>query len=178
VIFPLEHLASAPPSTWNVLLSIDGITIDQAAIPPLQPDQSYARVPDGTTTWLYAGTPTIDASNNSTGQPVLPTSSVQTPKATTTPMSSTTAGTGVPAPPVSLGTQPAWSQVQFPADPAPTPTVTDTTDQPAQLPNQPSVPTPATNNGPGAGTIALIVLFSLLLLGGLTWCWRLFRAPR
>lgn len=168
VIFPLENQVTAPPASWNITLNIDGIIVDQAALPLLQPDQSYARVPDGATVWLYAGNPTIDASNNSTNQP--PTSTpTKTPKATKTPGSSATTQ------PISSGTQPAWSQVQFPSDPAPPPTATaNLSPLPSDQPQ--NTPPPQSNNSNGGG-IALIVLFSLLLLGALAWCWRLFHAP-
>ena len=176
VIFPLEHQTVASPASWNIILSIDGIVIDQAAIPPLQPDQSYARVPDGTTTWLYAGNPTIDASNNATGQPIVPTPT-KTPKATKTPVATVTGQPNVPVQPASSGTQPAWGQVQFPLDPTPTSDITTTADPSTQLLSQSQNAPTSTNNGLNGGTIALIVCFALLLLAALLWCWRLFRAP-
>ena len=176
VIFPSEHQAVAAPANWNIILSIDGITIDQAAIPLLQPDQSYARVPDGTTTWLYAGNPTIDASNNSIGQPITPTPT-KTPKGTKTPTGTATVQSNVPVQPASSGTQPAWGQVQFPSDPTPSPSINTAADPSTQLLSQSQNPPAPPNNGPDGGAIALIVFFSLLLLAALLWCWRLFRAP-
>ena len=185
VIFPVERQASAAPASWNIILSIDNITIDQLAAPLLQPDQSYARVPDGATTWLYAGNPTIDFSNNSIDQPITPTAT-KTPKGTKTPVSTATAQAkatlqanattqaNIPAQSASSGTQPVWGQVQFPADPTPT-SDTTTADPSTQLLNQPQGPPASANNGPGGGVIALIVFFALLLLGALLWCWRLFR---
>ena len=179
VLFPLEHQAVAAPSTWNIILSINNIVIDQAATPLLQADQSYARVPDGATTWLYAGNPTIDTSNNAIGQPVLPTPT-KTPKATLT---TTTLTPGSPQPvvpvqPASSGTQPAWGQVQVPSDPTATSDRTGTIDPSMPSLEQPqNSPTTPANTSPGGNTIGLIILFGLLLLGVLFWCWRLFRAP-
>lgn len=168
VLFPLEDQLTAPPTSWNITLSIDGIMVDQAALPLLQPDQSYARVPDGGTVWLYAGTPTIDASNDSINQPPTP-SPTKALKATKTPGSSATAQ------PISSGTQPAWSQVQFPANP-PTPTLA--ANLPPQPSEQPQSPPPQTqSNNLSGGMIALLVFLSLLLTGTLAWCWRLFHAP-
>lgn len=176
VIFPLEHQAVASPASWNIILSIDSIIIDQVAVPQLQQDQSYARVPDGSTTWLYAGNPTIDSSNNSTDQPITPTPT-KTPAGTKTPVSTATAQAQATIQPASVGTQPAWGQVQFPSDPTPTPSTITATDPSTQLLSQPQGPPVAANNGPGGGAIALIIFFVLLLLGALFWCWRLFRAP-
>ena len=181
VIFPLENQTVAPPAMWNVVLSIEGTIIDQVAIPLLQPDQSYARVPDGSTTWLYAGTPTIDGSNNASGQPVTPTPT-RTPTPTKTPKlptptkttgASITGGSGA-SQPSNFGTQPAWTQVQFPPDPTPTATTTDSSTLSLFSPPQ-NPPTPQSNS-PNAWLIALIIFLSLLVLAALAWRWRFFTA--
>jgi hypothetical protein len=168
VIFPLEKQTVALLNNWNILLSIDGVTIDQATLPQLAPDQSYARVPDGSTTWLYAGNPTIAASNNAIGQPVTPTPT-KTPKLTSTP------GTNETPQPSNFGTQPPWSQVRFPVDPSPT-FDSPTTPEPAgQLPGQPQDPPAPQSNSPNGWILALIAFLSLLFLSVLGWIWRLFR---
>ncbi|HEY3992861.1 MAG TPA: hypothetical protein VGM01_08270 [Ktedonobacteraceae bacterium] len=48
MVFPLEHQAVAAPASWNIILSIDSIIVDQVAAPQLQPDRSHARA-----RWLY-----------------------------------------------------------------------------------------------------------------------------
>lgn len=176
VLFPQEKQTVASPLPWNIILSVDGTTIDRATIPLLQPDQSDARVPDGATQWLYASNPTIGTSNNSTNQPVTPTPT-KTTTATKTPTSSG-AGVGVgTGQPTSSGTQPAWGQVQLPSDPAPVPSGSTTANPPAQLPGQSQNPPPPQSNSPDGGVITLLVFLSLLFLSTLVWCWRLFHAP-
>jgi hypothetical protein len=176
IVFPQEHQITAPPSSWNLVLSIDGTIIDQAAIPLLQPDQSYARVPDGTTTWLYSGSPTIDSSNNASGQPATPTPT-RTSKPTGTVHSAGSAGAQGTSQPTSLGTQPAWGQVKFPANPMLTPNLPAAADAATSSSGQPQKsPTPQ-SNGLSGWSVALIVFFLLLLVVTLIWCWRLFRSP-
>lgn len=182
VIFPQEKQTTASPIPWNIVLSIQGTTIDQAAIPLLQPDQSYARVPDGSTTWLDAGNPTIDASNNSTDQPVTPTPTktpkpTPTPKLTPTPKTTSTSGGSGANQPTSSGTQPAWGQVLFPPDSTPTPGITTTADPATQLLSQPQGLSPPQSSAPNGWLIALIIFCALLLLAVLIWYWRLFRTP-
>ena len=172
VIFPLERQTTASPANWNITLSIGGVTIDQAVLPELQPDQSYARVPDGSATWLYAGSPTIDASNNGIGQAQPPT-----PQPTATPRPGTTSspGTGSPNQPVSSGTQPPWGQISFPLTPTPPLEGTASPDpalQPASPPQDPPAPQ---SNSPGGWTIALIAFLSLILVGTLIGGWWLSR---
>lgn len=178
VIFPLEKQTSPAPASWNITLSIDGTTIDQAVIPLLQPDQSYARVPDGSTTWLYAGSPAIDTTNNNLNQPpATPTPTpTKTPQATSTPEQSATPQTAQPA---SFGTQPAWSQIKYPLDPSPTVENTTTSTMSQEPDTQQPGPTQDTpgpqNNGPSGWSVALIVLLALILLGTIVWSWRHWR---
>jgi hypothetical protein len=167
VVFPEENQID-PSSTWIVQLDIENITVDQAAIPTLQPDQSFARVPDGSQNWQFVGQPTIDASNDSSGQPVTPTPT-RTPKTT----ASTGSGSSGASTPAGSGTQPAWSGVQLPA----TSVAQIPTDPSTQLLSQAQSTPAAQNSGPDSGAIVLIITLILLLLGTLVWCWKLFRAP-
>lgn len=169
VVFPEENQINLS-STWLVLLDIENITVDQAAIPTLQPDQSFARVPDGAQNWQFVGQPTIDASNDSSSQPVTPTPT-KTPK-TTVPTGSGIGGASTPA---DSGTQPAWGGVQLPANA--TATAATSTDPPTQLLSQQQSTPASQSSGPDGGAIALIIALILLFLGALVWCWRLFRAP-
>lgn len=179
VIFPEEQMAVAPAAAWNVVLSISGVVIDHVVTPPLQPDQSYARVPDGSTTWLYAGHPTIDASNNAIDQPITPTAT-KTPRPTHTPEPTKMpkgSGAGGASTPSSSGTQPAWNKVQVPAGTAPIANGTTTVDSSTAQPNQSRNASSTPGNGLSGGTLALVIAFSLLLLSAVVWCWRLFRTP-
>src|SRR5260370_27005593 len=93
-------------------------------IPPLPPDQSYARMTDGSATWQITGNPTIDASNT------IPTPT-PTPTLTPTPVHQrggsgggkvnhqSTGHPGSTTQDASQfkqvdGVQPAWSDLQMP----------------------------------------------------------------
>ena len=184
VIFPQEQ-KSASSTTWNVVLNIGGTASDQVSAPALEPDQSYARIPDGTGTWQTVGEPTIDASNDNSNQPVPPTPT-KTPKPTPTPRPSPTSkpgaategsnsqpggGTGTPT---TTGTQPAWNKVQLPPG---TPAASAATTSPAQLLSQSQNAGQTQNNRLSGGLLLLIGVLLVLLLAVLLWCWRLFRTP-
>lgn len=198
IIFPLESPPITSPANWNVVLSINGTIIDQATIPSLQPDQSYARVPDGSSLWLSCGSPTIDTSNNACDQPVTPTPA-RTPTPTKTPTSTVTAlpsatltpgvtltptvsaGTtasatgGSPDQPGSSGTQPAWGQIQLPTDPVSTPDLSTTAGSSPLLLTQPRNSTTGQNNSTNTGLVILLVSLALALLAGLAGWWKFWR---
>lgn len=62
VLFP--SMFSGTLASTNLRLLIGGVTIDQINIPPLPVDRSYARIPDGSSSWQITNTPTIGSSNN------------------------------------------------------------------------------------------------------------------
>ncbi len=176
VVFPEEHV-TAPDLPWTIVLAIGSAVIDQASVPALEADQSYARVPDGSSNWQLVGKPSIDASNTSSGQPVTPTPT-KTPKPTPTPKptrisTSGTTGSGGATTPGSSGTQPAWSGVQFPPGSTPVPTADVSSTSPLTQSQSPL----AQNTAQEGWLIAVTVTCSLLLLGAALWGWRLFRAP-
>ena len=180
VLFPEKQMLAANP-VWRVILAAGNAVIDQVTVPALAPDQSYARVPDGSGNWQPVGQPTIDASNNDSNQPITPTPKpAKTPKPTKTPgrgsggTGSGTEGGGGANVPASAGTQPAWGGVQFPSG-SPAPASDASSSSP---PDQQQTLAPPTQSGDQHGwLIAMAVTCSLLLLGSLLWCWRLFRAP-
>lgn len=170
VVFPQYNQIVAASMPWNVILRVEGTIIDQVNTPVLQDDQSYARTPDGSTTWLYSGHPTIDASNTPPSQTVAPTPTKQ-------PSTASSPARGATDQPASSGTQPAWRKVQLPSNSTPPPDLTTTVaSSPLVFHPQQNSPTPP-DNGSGGWFIALAVFFSLLLLAALIWCWRLFHAP-
>lgn len=63
VVFPRTSFSfvSTESVTWRLIIS--GIPVDEVKLPPLGEDQSYARIPDGGSTWEITAAPTIDASN-------------------------------------------------------------------------------------------------------------------
>ena len=177
VVFPLEGVASPPPA-WNVVLAFAGLNsiIDQANVPALQQDQSYARVPDGSASWQLVGTPTIDASNNASNQPGTATPT-KTPAPTKTPKPNRGSGSGSAGstgvtPPVNTGTQPAGNQLQLPPSVTSISQTSDTTATSAF--GQSLVST--SNNPLDIWHIVMLIALFLLFGGALTWCWRLFRA--
>ncbi len=175
VLFPAEKVPT--PSAWNILLTMGNTLIDAIQPPALQPDLSYARAPDGSSTWSISNQPTIGASN---ALPSAPTPSATTPKSTPSgqPASpGTSPGSGGTHSPVSVGTQPAWGNVLFPvsATPTPTPDANDAAASPPLLAQQLQGQPP--NSGLAGWQIAVICMLILLLLAGLIYCWRLFHAP-
>ena len=75
VLFPFTTVKQSYDTTASLRLVIGGAIVDQIIVPALNPDQSYARLPDGGTSWQTTYTPTIDASN---------TTGMTTPTATPT----------------------------------------------------------------------------------------------
>jgi hypothetical protein len=178
VLFPAEKVPA--PAVWDILLAMGNTLIDALQPPALPPDQSYARIPNGTATWSISGQPTIGASNVSASQPT-PSATAPAPKSTPTgqsapPVNSPGDGSVNHAP--GVGTQPVWGSVQLPtgATPSPTPGTLDTAASSTpllsqQLQNQPQ------NSGLDGWHIVGISTLALLLLASLVYCWRLFHAP-
>ena len=165
VLFP--SMFSGSLSGANLRLVIGGVTIDQIYIPALPVDRSYARIPNGSSSWQITNTPTIDSSNNMSlpGPFVSPT--VSSPKQS--PAGSGYA-TSTPAP--ITATQTVWSNLQFP-----TPVVIKT---PAAKPtaaytSQLSHPT---NDGWDTQHRMLITTLIVALAFMLFWCWRLLTNSR
>ncbi len=183
VVFPLENYPTQPPSMWSVVLAFasTGTVIDQVTIPTLLPDQSYARIPDGSANWQPVGQPTIDASNNASDQPITATPT-KTPSPTKTPTPTKTSKptkgsgpsstTGATLPP-NTGTQPAGNQLQLPSD---TTSVTETPDTASTSGLGQSIPA-VPNTGPDIWHIVWLISLLLLFCGSLVWCWRIFRTP-
>ncbi|HEY0755863.1 MAG TPA: hypothetical protein VGD98_18030 [Ktedonobacteraceae bacterium] len=167
VIFPLynQTIQTIAPSPWHIILKVDTTIINQVQTPLLQPDQSYARVPDGSQNWLDTGNPTIDASNNSVTLPSTPTL-----RATNSPASKT------PGQPASSGTQPTWGKLQLPHDATTPPDLTSSIGPAGPALSQPPAAL-TTDNGPGGWLTTLLISLALLLVASLIWCWRLFHVP-
>lgn len=192
VVFPRTSpsFISTESTTWRLLVS--GIPVDEVKLPPLGEDQSYARIPDGGSTWEISVAPTVDASN------ALP---VATP--TKTPRGSTGGvgiGTGTP---VGSGTgaggiipgqggqggqfsgtsgtsgngqqvdghQPSWNTLASSTSVASTPSVnTSGTSTSPVLPS----------TGPSTMDVPRKILLTVLVVAlalALVWCWRLFHHP-
>ena len=168
VLFPFYDSLPRLGSSMTFQLVIGSTVIDQAVVPTLGPDQSYARTTDGGPNWQITSAPTIDASNG-TAPPTPPTQP--------TPPSSQGGGTGssgsgTPGTSQSAivnGTQPAWSQLQLPVTPSTTSVpVTSNNFAPTTL------VTPGSVNNGGLDTIHRIALTCvvIILIFVLFACWR------
>lgn len=184
VIFPLENNAT-PSSMWNIMLAIPSPTgetiIDQATVPVLLPDQSYGRIPDGSSNWQIIGQPTIDTSNDASNQPVTATPT-KTPHPSHTPIPTKipkpTKSTNSPSNPratvtTNAGTQPAGNSLQMPSSTTPITGFPATTSTPLLSQNAPSTQ----NTASDIWHMAILISLFLLFCGLLVWCWRLFYSP-
>ncbi len=185
-IFPRlsSSFLATETSTWRLL--VGGVPVDEVTIPILGEDQSYARIPDGSPTWIITSTPTIATSNT--------TSLIQSPPTKTTVEVTATAhaarskkgaggvnragtgsngdtygngsGTGSGQQQVA-GVQPTWKSLKHP-DLAVTPPS-------ATIQSSNSI-VPVSNNNLDVPHKILLTLLVAALIAVLFWCWRLFRA--
>lgn len=187
VVFPRTDMSfvATETSTWRLLIS--GTPIDEVKTPSLGEDQSYARIPDGSSVWQITTAPTIDTSNALI---------LATPTKTTGGSSGTGTGTGIGGVVGSTGTgqgsgrsgggisntgsqtqgqqvdghQPSWHALQFS-----TPTVMSSL--PGPVGSTPTfTPSPSSPTMDMPRKIVLTVLVFVLALA-LVWCWRLFFYP-
>jgi len=151
----------------NLRLTIGGTEIDQASIPALASDTSYARIPDGSANWQITANPTIDASNTSS------TGVTSTPVATKGSGHSGNGynGNGYTTPTLVSGKQTDWTKLQLPA-------TTDSSATPAAT--NPLVTSPTLSSTSSAWDVPRRILLTVLVVAlalSLFWCWKLF-SPR
>ena len=192
VVFPRldSNFLATETSTWRLL--IGGIPVDEVSIPLLGEDQSYARVPDGSPTWVITSTPTIDANNMASVIPPTPkktkgeaTATARATSGSTKNSGSNRGGTGGSSGGIygngngttdtgsgqqhGNGVQPGWNTLKHPSGVTVTPT-TDT-QQASNTTLQVS------SNEMDVPHKILLTLLVIALAAALFWCWRLFRAP-
>ncbi len=199
VIFPRTSSTFTTSETKTLRLLISGIPVDEVVLPTLDmpADISYGRTPDGSTTWQWLSTPTIDASNPSLPPtiPITPSRTHHTPAAVLTADASgkrNSGGTSKMDTPAANdgqtgkdqttsdsstlidGDQPAWNKMPMPGTPSPslkaitrTKTATDTS----------VVQAPKTDNADITTKKIAITLVATALAGSLAWCWKLFTTP-
>lgn len=172
VLFPDTHTNTLVAGV-KLRLVIAGVTIDQVTPAITAVDQSYARVPDGSTTWQVTNAPTIDTSNR-------PSQESPTPVSTSTNQGQGSSG-GVDSnggidsngnsnskPTLITGTQPVWSKLQLPTPIlAATPVINSTPRSPAML----SAPV---RDGEDLPRHIVLTGLAIALVSMLFWCWRLF----
>jgi len=166
VVFPRTSSAFASSETATLRLVIPNVVVDQVTVPPLGPDQSYARTSDGASSWEITSTPTIDASN--TSLQVTPTAISSSTGPGGTGGTRTTSGSINGDHKVLIdGAQPQWNRLQFPLS-TPTPAINTA---PTTLS---STPSPANS---GLDLTRRIVLTALVIALAVTlfWCWKLFK---
>jgi hypothetical protein len=148
--------------------------IDQVNIPGLATDDSFARIPDGSSNWQITTTPTIDAGNietSSTTPTPIPTSSQASTSSSGSGTTGASGSTGTTqAPPFTNGTQPAWNNLSLPQATAAVTSTTSIADSPLT-----KTPTPSpTSSAPNLQHRILLTILLLLLAASLYWCWKLY----
>jgi len=168
VVFP----NFAGGSLAELHLLINGTPVDSVSLPNVLPnDQSYARVPDGSSRWQIATAPTIGSSNVVAAQTASPTPTAKSTskkassssKKTGSTRSGSNASAGQDSSHGSSQTgkdarQPSWKAMQLPG--------TST---------QAAVSVPAHNSGSPLPEAILLAASSLGLIFALVWCWKLFK---
>ncbi len=167
VVFPRTSGAFLSTEGTILRLIINDVVIDEVNIPRLGADQSYARIPDGSSTWQVTSNPTIDASNAPAQQPT------PTPR----PSNSSSSGYGSGGKYTGStsgangkvhvdGTQPDWRILQLPTSVFSTRVV---------LPSK-GVPSTSSQPDENVGIMHKIVLTLLVIALALTLWWgcRLF----
>ncbi len=165
VIFPYNDVFFTDTHTSLLRLVISDVVIDQATLPALLGDQSYARATDGGGAWQVTNTPTIDASNNPISQNGTNSTSTSSRhhRARGRGRGQTTAGRSGSTSQVN-GVQPDRRTLHLPGTATPTPGA------PPAAPSTRPVATPTADmpRTIGLGTLGVGLVLSLL------WCWRLF----
>jgi len=156
----------------NLRLIISGVTIDQISIPTLSPDQSYARIPDGSNSWQITDTPTIDARNNPSQ--LSPQSPQVSPTTSSPNQALTGSGNSTPTTLPVTGMQPAWSNLQFPS--RVTTANVEMNSTPTTVSMTPTLSVHVNEDWDIHRRILLTVLMVALAIM-LFWCWRLFSTP-
>jgi len=192
VVFPRvdANFSSTETATWRLL--IGSVVVDEVTIPALGEDQSYARVPDGSPSWIIASAPSIDTSNISSVMP--PTATITKTEARATAHAEKNNGgsngsgngrgsgrggggsygngngngTGTTNGQQIDGVQPTWTSLHHVGTTSTAPIVT-------QQGNDPIVQT-ASDGTLGIPHKILLTLLVVALAVTLFWCWRLFRA--
>jgi hypothetical protein len=198
-IFPNKNIIfpNNTPETFIRRLLFNGTVIDQITIPTnLGTDQSYARMPDGASTWVITTTPTIGRSNV---LPIATPKPIRTPKPVTAKKKSSgskisgkvsikstsgktlstnpgiTTTTQSNPPGIVNGVQPPWHQLQLP-NPSSSPqsgSAATTVATVAPVDTTANAP-PASNDSADIPRKLLFTGLAIACAGVLFWCWRRF----
>ncbi len=180
VIFPFTRLSFTSSVTLSVRLIVNGTIIDQVTIPQLNPDQSYARMPDGSGKWQITASPTIDASNMTglvtpTPTPTKSSGNGNTSSGNTSSgTSNTTTGSQTK---IVSGVQPSWTKITLPVTPTSPAANNSSAGTPTTLSTPASTPAPQTGDSFDIPRRIIVTLLLIALAATLFWCWRLFTSP-
>ena len=184
VVFPRLDPNFLATETSTLRLLIGGIPVDEVSIPALGEDLSYARIPNGGSTWVITSVPTIDANNALSV--VLPTPTRTKAEATATARATSgrskgsgsshgssggtygngsSSGSGNSQQQVD-GVQPTWNSLKYPDK---------ITTIPSTGTQSSSVAVPVNNNDQDIPRKILLTLLVIAFSAALFWCWRLFR---
>jgi hypothetical protein len=181
VVFPL--IDSSTSTISSARLEINGTIIDSISIPTLQPDQSYARIPDGKEgIWQISNYPTIGASNSLTAPPPTPkpmqakkvravgTKTAKVRRSSTSDTIASSNDYSSTASSTNDGTQPSWGTLQLPEGTASLP-VTQVTGMPSSIPQQQAA------NASDLPKKIIISVSVVAVACALFWCWKHFLSP-
>jgi hypothetical protein len=198
VVFPRASPTFTDTETTTLRLLISGIPVDEVKLPTLDmpTDIAYGRTPDGSTTWQWLSTPTIDASNPSLPPtvPATPSRSHRTPVAVLTAdasgkrqsgnnsgvnTSATNDGqTGTSdASTLVDGVQPTWNKMPMPDLTSPSPTAPIATTVTATTASSGTAQAPKVDSASVTTRKIAITLVAIALACSLIWCWKLFISP-
>ncbi len=190
-IWDCSEIGTARPTfstieIFSLRLLFRDVVIDQVEFSPLPPpDQSYARIADGSPNWQITSTPTIDASNTSVSVTATPTHTLKHPstkgsgstrqrttnKSVAGNTSATTNKTSRRSA-IATGTQPAWSNLQLPSGSTSSPKATTSVDPSS---NNTTTTPPATNDTMDLPRKVLFTSLAIVFAGVLFLCWRRFK---
>jgi hypothetical protein len=173
---------NVPETDHTLRLLVSGVVVDEVNVPHLEPNISYARVPDGSPNWQLSANPTINASNNMLPTPTATSQQHKNSGGTSrqgknsSGNGSANRGSGNTADTASTGSsqdtqgvQPTWSTLRFPTSSSPS-AVTDETAADSSTPTNPPSASPDNRDTP---KIIVTVLLIIALALTLFWCWRL-----
>ena len=171
VVFPCTDPLFLLTQASTLRLVISGVAVDQATLPLLGGDMSYARIPDGSNTWQITSTPTIDANNSQVATPTSRLSQLR--KGDKNSKSYKGEGNNTATimdepnqQKVVHGVQPAWNRVHLPAN-TPLPSAGAT-------PTSRSTSSPINGNTMDVPRKILLTVLTIASALALLWCKRFF----
>lgn len=169
VVFPDSYTGMLNTGGY-LRLTFAGTVIDQANIPTLPADNTYARIPDGSTNWQITNNPSIDGGNLSSTQAAPTPTRVPTKTSSGSGNGSSgygSSGSGNTTRKPVTGKQPGWGKLQLPSATATVMSVS----------NSPLVTSPAASPTSSTWDMTRRILLTVLVVAfalSLFWCWKVF----